>query len=97
MRTIASSAGVRLASAIIRWNACSATEVEFAVPATISGTRRAVSAGTSTASKPTPMRATTSIAGEASISACRYGVPDNAMPAMSVSIGRNSACVMPAG
>ena len=50
LRTIASSAGVRLASAIIRWNACSATEVEFAVPATISGTRRAVSAGTSTAS-----------------------------------------------
>ena len=50
LRTIASSAGVRLASAIIRWNACSATDVEFAVPATISGTRRAVSAGTSTAS-----------------------------------------------
>ena len=48
--------------------ACSATEGELAEPATISGIFLAVSAGTSTASKPTPMRATTSISREASSS-----------------------------
>ena len=49
-RTSRSIAAFFFASAIIRWNACSATEVELAVPAIISGTPRAVRAGTSTAS-----------------------------------------------
>ena len=44
------SSAPRFASASIMNIACSATEGELAVPATISGTLRAVSAGTSTAS-----------------------------------------------
>ena len=50
----------RLATAIIMNIACSATLVELAVPVTISGRPCSVSAGTSTASKPTPIRAATS-------------------------------------
>jgi len=38
------------------------------------------------------MRATTCIAGEASISACLNGVSDSAMPATSASRGSSSAC-----
>ena len=51
----------RLASVSIMNRACSATEGELAVPATISGTLRRLSAGTSTASNPTPIRVTTSM------------------------------------
>src|SRR5262249_47940869 len=50
----------RFASVSMRKSACSATDEEFAVPTSIKGTRRRVSAGTSMASYPTPMRATTS-------------------------------------
>ena len=48
--------------------ACSATVTELAVPATISGTPRSVSAATSTESKPTPKREQTSRWGVAAIS-----------------------------
>lgn len=58
----------RLASAIMKNTACSATLVEFAVPVTINGMPRAVSAGTSTASNPTPVRATTCNRGAAATS-----------------------------
>ena len=58
-RTIECISVARLASVSIMNSACSATDGEFAVPATISGTLRLLSAGTSTASKPTPIRVTT--------------------------------------
>ena len=61
-------------------SACSATEGEFAVPATISGTLRRLSAGTSTASKPTPIRVTTSMSLEASSSGSPNRVPPRATP-----------------
>ena len=48
--TMAFSSAPRLASVIIMNIACSATEGELAMPATISGIFLAVSAGTSTAS-----------------------------------------------
>ncbi len=47
---MACSSAPRFASAIIMNIACSATDGELAVPATISGIFLAVSAGTSTAS-----------------------------------------------
>jgi hypothetical protein len=77
--------------------ACSATLVELAMPTVISGTPRAVSAGTSTASNPTPMRATTWMRGEASSSGLRYGVADSAMPAACGSIACNSEGPMDPG
>ena len=48
--TMALSSAPRLASANMKCIACSATDGEFAVPATISGTLWRVSAGTSTVS-----------------------------------------------
>ena len=50
LATRALSSAPRLASVSIMYIACSATEGELAVPATISGIFLAVSAGTSTAS-----------------------------------------------
>ena len=61
-------------------SACSATEGELAVPATISGTLRRLSAGTSTASKPTPIRVTTFMSLEASSSGSPKRVPPSATP-----------------
>ena len=63
--TIECISTARLASVSIINNACSATEGELAVPATISGILRRLKAGISTESYPTPIRVTTFMSFEA--------------------------------
>ena len=58
-RSVASAAGICLAAASNRATACSAAETMLLVGALTTITPRAVAAGTSTLSSPTPARATT--------------------------------------
>ncbi len=78
---------VRRADASSMYMACSATETELAMPVVIRGILRLLSAGTSTASKPTPSRATTIMPGAASSSAWRNGVPPKVTAWASLSLG----------
>ena len=59
VRTQRSDFLVSRAAASSMYIACSATDTELAMPVVISGILRLLSAGISTASKPTPRRATT--------------------------------------
>ena len=73
--------------------ACSATDTELAMPVVISGILRLLRAGTSTASKPTPRRATTIMPGAASSSAWRNGVPPRVTALASLSLGCSEGTV----
>ena len=73
--------------------ACSATETELAVPVVISGILRLLSAGISTASKPTPRRATTIMPGATSSSAWRNGVAPKVTALASASFGCSDGTV----
>ena len=70
----------RLASVSIMNIACSATEGELAAPETISGILRRLKAGTSTESKPTPIRVTTFMSFEATSSGSPNRVAPSATP-----------------
>ena len=86
-RTQRSDFFVRREAASSMYIACSATDTELAVPVVISGILRLLSAGTSTASKPTPRRATTIMPGAASSSAWRNGVAPKVTAWASFSLG----------
>ena len=90
-RTQRSDFFVSREAASIMYIACSATDTELAVPVVISGILRLLSAGTSTASKPTPRRATTIMSGAASSSAWRNGVAPRVTACASLSLGCSEA------
>ncbi len=71
--------------------ACSATETELAMPVVMRKTPRLLSAGTSTASKPTPRRATTIMLGATLSSASRNDVPPRVTACTSFSAACNEA------
>ena len=81
------------AEASSMYMACSATDTELAMPVVISGILRLLSAGISTASKPTPRRATTIMTGAASSSAWRNGVPPSVTALASLSLGCSDGTV----
>jgi len=93
VRTQRSDFLVRRAAASSMYIACSATETELAIPVVISGILRLFSAGISTASKPTPSRATTSMPGAASSSAWRNGVAPRVTALASASFGCSDGTV----